>query len=109
MQQVLLFAVAAMANPSLLAASTVLLILPNPKKLMLGYLLGALMTSVTLGLVIVFALQDSSFVGETKHTISPAVDVALGCILLVISFVIASDRRQRYSAGRRERKEPKKE
>jgi hypothetical protein len=103
------FAFTAMANPSLLAASTVLLILPNPKKLMLGYLLGALMTSVTLGLVIVFALQDSSFVGETKHTISPAVDIALGCILLVISLVIASDRRQRYSAERRERKEPKKE
>jgi len=46
-------------DPSLLAAATVLLSCQNPKKLMLGYLAGALMTSVTLGLVIVFALQDA--------------------------------------------------
>ena len=109
MQQVLVFALTAMANPSLLAASTLLLILPNPKKLMLGYLLGALMTSVTLGLVIVFALQDSSAVSTAKRTINPALDLALGGILLVISIVIASDRRQRYSAQRRERKGPKEE
>src|ERR1700680_2896770 len=32
----------------------------DPKRLMLGYLLGALMTSITLGLVIVFALKGSS-------------------------------------------------
>ena len=108
MQQVLVFAVTAAANPSLLAAATVLLILPNPKKLMLGYLLGALMTSVTLGLVIVFALQDSSAVSTAKRTVNPALDIALGSILLVISIVIASDRRQRRSEQRRERKGPKK-
>ena len=71
MQQVLLFAVAAMANPSLLAASTVLLLLPNPKKLMLGYLLGAMMTSITLGLVIVFALQDSGAVDTAMPRMAP--------------------------------------
>jgi hypothetical protein len=103
------FAVTAAANPTLLAAATVLLILPNPKKLMLGYLLGALMTSVTLGLVIVFALQDSAAVSTAKRTVNPALDIALGSILLVISIVIASDRRQRYSAQRRERKGPKEE
>ena len=56
MGHVFLFSVTAMANPSLLAATTVMLLLPNPK-LMLGYLLGALMTSITLGLVIVFRLR----------------------------------------------------
>ena len=106
-QQVLVFAVTAAANPTLLAAATVLLILPNPKKLMLGYLLGALMTSVTLGLVIVFALQDSAAVSTAKRTVNPALDIALGSILLVVSIVIASDRRQRHSEQRRERKGPK--
>lgn len=101
-----MFAFTAMANPTLLAASTVLLILPNPKKLMLGYLLGALLTSVTLGLVIVFALQDSSAVSTAKRTINPALDLVLGGILLLISIVIAGDRRQRHSAQRRARKAP---
>jgi hypothetical protein len=48
--QVLLLSLAAALNPILVAASTVMLLLANPKRLMLGYLLGALMTSVTLGL-----------------------------------------------------------
>jgi hypothetical protein len=47
-------------NPTLVAASTLMMLLPNPKRLMLGYLLGALMTSITLGLVIVFSLEGCS-------------------------------------------------
>jgi hypothetical protein len=104
MQQVLVFSLTAMANPSLLAAATVLLILPNPKKLMLGYLAGALMTSVTLGLVIVFALQDSAAVDTAKRTINPALDIALGAILLVVSIVIRTSRPRR-----RKPTEPKKD
>src|SRR2546423_5356459 len=57
MSRVLLFSLTAALYPTLLAATTVMLVLPNPKRLLLGYLLGALMTSVTLGLVIVFALD----------------------------------------------------
>ena len=54
--QVFFFACVAMLNPTLLAAVTLMLLLPNPKRLMLGYLLGAYTTSISLGLVIVFAL-----------------------------------------------------
>ena len=104
MQQVLVFSLTAMANPSLLAAATVLLILPNPKKLMLGYLAGALMTSVTLGLVIVFALQDSGAGDTAKRTINPVLDIAAGAILLVISIVIGTGRQPH-----RKPKEPKKD
>jgi hypothetical protein len=32
-------------NPTLLAPTTVMLLLPNPKRLLLGYLLGAYTTS----------------------------------------------------------------
>jgi hypothetical protein len=109
MNHVFLFSLTAMANPTLLAATTVLLLLPNPKKLMLGYLLGALMTSITLGLVIVFSLENSGAVSTAKNTINPAVDFALGAILLVISFVLATGRHERRRERRRERKGPKKE
>jgi len=40
-------AVTAMLNPSLVAATTAMLLLPNPESLMLGYLLGAYTTSIT--------------------------------------------------------------
>ena len=54
------YALTAALNPTLLGATTVMLLLDHPKRLLLGYLLGALLTSVTLGLVIVFALDGSA-------------------------------------------------
>jgi len=84
------YAFAAAFNPTLLAATTVMLLLDHPKKMLLGYLAGALMTSVTIGLVIVFALDGST--GGTQHSLSPALDLALGGILLVIAFVLRPGR-----------------
>ncbi|MFL5862253.1 MAG: GAP family protein [Solirubrobacteraceae bacterium] len=85
MGRAFVLALLAALNPTLLAAATVMLLLNNPGRLMLGYLLGAMMTSVTLGLVIVFSLQDSSVVSDTQNTVNPAVDIALGVIALVVA------------------------
>jgi hypothetical protein len=84
-----------------------MLLLPNPKTLMLGYLLGALMTSITLGLVIVFALKGSGAVSTTENTVDPVVDLTLGAIMLVAAFVLGTGRDKRISEGRRARKAPK--
>jgi hypothetical protein len=105
--QVFLLSLTAALNPILVGASTVMLLLPNPRKLMLGYLLGALTTSITLGLVIVFALKGSSTVSTTQNTISPAVDLALGAILLIGAFVLATGRDKRIAERRQARKGPK--
>jgi hypothetical protein len=55
---VILLSLTASLNPTLVAATSVMLLLESPAKLMAGYLVGALMTSITLGLVIVFSLSD---------------------------------------------------
>jgi hypothetical protein len=102
MSQVLVFSLAAALNPTLLTATTVMLLLPSPKRLLLGYLLGAYMTSITLGMVIVFALQDSSAVDTTKDTISPAASIVFGVILIVVALVL-------HSGGHRERAKRHKE
>ncbi len=110
MGQVLLFSITAMANPTLVAVTTLMLLLPNPKRLMFGYLLGALMTSITLGLIIVFAGKNSSVASSGKTTINPVIDLGLGAILLVIALVLHQGRdrpiRERR-AERKARKEPK--
>lgn len=89
---ILLLAFSAALNPTLLAATTVMLLLPKPRNLMLGYLLGAMMTSVSLGLVIVFFLEESGAVEVTQNTLSPAADIALGVILLIVARVISAER-----------------
>ncbi len=107
MSQVILLAFTAALNPTLVAASTVMMLLPNPVRLMLGYLIGALFTSITLGLVIVFALEDSSAVGTTKNTLSPAATIALGAIALVAAVVLGTDRTRRKPKEREHAKKDK--
>ena len=65
------------------------------------------MTSITLGLVIVFSLSNSSTTNTTKKTISPAVDIALGAIALAVAFVLYTGRHERLTERRRARKAAK--
>ena len=50
---IFLLSLLAMFNPTLLAAVTIMMLLPEPRRLIAGYLLGAYMTSIGLGLAIV--------------------------------------------------------
>jgi len=107
MGEVILLSLTASLNPTLVAATTVMLLLDRPVRLMLGYLLGAYATSITLGLVIVFSLSNSSATNTTQNTISPAVDVGLGAIALAVAFVLYTGRHERLRERRRERKAAK--
>jgi hypothetical protein len=96
-----------MLNPSLVAATTVMLLLPNPKWLMLGYLLGAYTTAIGVGLAIVFSLQGSAFASTAKRTISPAEDLVVGAILLLVALVLATERDAPVRERRQRRREAK--
>jgi Sap-like sulfolipid-1-addressing protein len=90
----------AMFNPTLLAAVTVMMVLPETKRLMLGYLLGSYLTSIVAGLLIVFTFHDTGGVQTAQTTLSPAEDLAFGAIALIIGLVVRSD----LGAERRRRK-----
>lgn len=107
MSQVILLALTASLNPTLVAATTVMLLLHRPVRLMTGYLLGAYLTSIALGLLIVFSLSNSSTANTTENTISPAVDIGLGAIALAVAFVLHTGRHEHLSERRRERKAAK--
>jgi hypothetical protein len=107
--QIFLLSLLAMFNPTLLAAVTLMLLLPNPKRLMLGYLLGAYVASISAGLAIVFALNDSSVTSTSKSTLSPVEDVVVGALLLLVALVLATDRDQPLRERRERRKEKKRE
>jgi hypothetical protein len=104
---ILLLAFSAALNPTLLTATTVMLLLPRPRNLMLGYLLGATMTSVSLGLVVVFSLEDSGAVEVAKKTIGPVGDIVLGAIFLIVARVLSSER-DSILRERRERRKAEK-
>ncbi len=94
-------------NPTLLAAVTVMLLMPNTKALMFGYLLGAYTTSVSLGLLIVFSLTDSSALSTARQTLSPGEDLVLGLLALVVAFVLGTGRDERLKERRTARRRAK--
>lgn len=104
---IFLLALLAMFTPTLLAAVTVMMLLPNPKKLMLGYLLGAYTTSISLGLLIVFSLNGSGSVSTAKHTLGPGEDIVVGLLALLVAWALKSDRDAPLQERRRRRREAK--
>jgi Sap-like sulfolipid-1-addressing protein len=104
MGEVALLALSASFNPTLLAATTMMLLLDRPARLMAGYLMGAYAMSITLGLVIVFTLSGSSTTNTVKNTLSPLADLALGLLALTIALVIRSGWVERKRMARRTRR-----
>src|SRR3954453_13394461 len=104
-RQVVLLSLTASLNPTLLAVTTVMLFLDRPARLMAGYLLGAYTVSITLGVLIVFSLSDSSVTKTTQNALSPAADIALGGLALVVAFALRSGRNEWLFPRRRARKE----
>ncbi len=105
---IFLLSLVAAVNATLLAAVTVMLFLPEPKRLLLGFLLGGLLTSLTIGFLIVFALHDSATEASAESTISPTIEVALGVIFLIVAYVLHGGHDQRLKERRRA-KEPEAE
>lgn len=81
-----------------------MLLLPHPKRLMLGYLLGAYAASLAAGLAIVFSMHGSSAIRTSRHTASPSEDIAVSAIALAIAFVLATRRDARIRRWRERRK-----
>ena len=81
----------AMLNPTLLAAVTVMMLLPETKRLMLGYLLGSYLTSIAAGLLIAFSFHGSGGVELAQSTLTPGEDLVFGAIAVIIGLVLRSD------------------
>ncbi len=105
--RVFVSAVVATLNPTLLAAVTVMLVMAHPKRLMLGYLLGAYLISMAVGLAVVFVLHDSHLFKTSRHTLSPGADIVIGSVAILIARLLAKERdapARRWRADRRARR-----
>jgi hypothetical protein len=107
MGNIVLLALVAAANPALLAAVTLMLFLPSPKRLLLGYLAGGMLVSLSIGFVIVFVVHDSSATSTARGTVSPSIDIVLGLILLLVAYVLQGGHDQRMKERRRQKKTAK--
>ncbi len=107
MGEVVLLAFTAAFNPTEVAATTVMLLLPSPERLLLGYWLGAMITGVASGLVIVFALKNTGAEHTTTHTVSPIVQLVFAALLIVAAVALAKGEGKRVRERHDERHEKK--
>jgi hypothetical protein len=82
-------AIASAFWPILVAVVIISLRRPNPVRLLVAFLAGGLLATVSIGLVIVYLLQDSSLLSDSKSTTDPVVYLVGGAAALAIAYVLA--------------------
>lgn len=90
--------------PSLLAGVVLILGRPNPQRLLLAYLTGALTMSIGAGLVVVFGLGASNATAGRNDVVGPGIDLAVGLVALLLFWVLLTDRDRRLRERRESRK-----
>jgi Sap, sulfolipid-1-addressing protein len=103
--QLLPLALGSAVYPTLLAVVIVILTQPNPRRLLGAYLAGAMLASLTIGLVIVAGLNSGHVLnGGSGRTINPAVDLVVGLVLLGLLYALLSGRDRRFTERRRQKR-----
>jgi hypothetical protein len=82
-------AIASAFWPLLLAVVIISLRAAHPPRLLVSFLLGGLLTTMIVGLVIIYALQNSSLVSRSKSSFDAAVYLAAGAIALAAGLLLA--------------------
>ena len=91
-------AIASAFWPLLLAVVIISLRAAHPPRLLVSFLLGGLLTTMIVGLIIIYALQNSSLVSRSKSSFDAAVYLAAGAIALAAGLLLA--RRVHSEPGR---------
>jgi Sap-like sulfolipid-1-addressing protein len=98
--ELFLLAVASAVWPTLLAVDVIALRTPRPARILFFFLLGGLATSVGIGLVVVFALENSTAFTGSRSAADPVVYFTAGIVALVVGRVVSD----RPSFARRDRR-----
>jgi len=109
MGSIFVLSLSAAANPTLLAVVTLILTRPRPKPLLIAFLVGAVLISLTCGLLLVFVLAGTKTANTAKHTVSPIIDIALGAIIVLAALWVHSGRDRRLRAWRERRRQQTKD
>lgn len=100
----LVLAFEAALYPTLLAAVVILLSLERPARLIAAYLAGGMVISITLGLLIVFALDGSNAVSSSTSLLSWTGDLVIGGLAVLFAVALAMHADEHMRARRQTRR-----
>ena len=88
MHELIPLAILSAFYPTLVAVAVVALAGPRPAHVMAFFLLGGMVTSVTVGLAIVFALQGTSIVDSSTSPLDPIVYFGAAAVALTLAVAV---------------------
>jgi hypothetical protein len=86
--EIFLLAVGAMFWPLLLAVDVVAFKADRPVPILAWFLAGGFLTTVSIGVTIVYALKASSFVAHSRHETDAWVDITIGALAVLAGLVL---------------------
>jgi hypothetical protein len=90
---IILLAFGACIFPALLACVAIIISRPSPRKLLLAFYAGGLLTSVSTGIAVLMVFADGDAVlGSTSSTPHPTTSILAGAFALLAAWVMASAR-----------------
>jgi hypothetical protein len=87
--EIVLLAFASMFWPTLITIVVLALRVPQPVRILAWFLFGGLLTTITIGLLLVFTLQDSSFVSGSSRSANPTLNILGGVLALAGAFYLS--------------------
>ena len=100
--ELLLLACAAAFYPALLAVVIIFLGRPHPKRLLFYFLIGAMLGSVTIGLVCVFALDTANLGSDSRRSLSAGIYFAVGALALYAASRLLGEPRPKKEKKKKE-------
>ena len=86
--ELVVLALASMFWPTLIVIVVLALRVSHPVKILIWFLAGGLLTTVSIGVAIVFALQGASFMSGSDPTADPAIYISMGLLSLLAAFAL---------------------
>lgn len=109
MGQIILLAIGAAFFPTLLACVAILISRPNPRPLLLAFYAGAVIASVTSGLIVLSLFNDgNTALGSTTSDPHPGFSIVTGIAALALAWLMASPRGKARLDALRERRAARK-
>jgi hypothetical protein len=105
--EILLLAFASMFWPTLITVVVLALRLPKPVLVLLWFLVGGLVTTIGIGLLLVFSVGSSSLMSGSQSSVNPVANIAIGLAALGVAIFLALRDHRSGPATQPEPTEPK--
>lgn len=86
--EILLLGVLAAFWPTLLVVVIVAIRAPHPFRILIAFLVGGLLTCVTIGAVVIHLLRKSELISDSQRTTDPVVEITCGVLALVAAYAL---------------------